>query len=132
MLDSACKSDDLPAFGGPTNAICATPSRVAMQRLLAHTRLLDLRVDPLAQVGVGAVPVVGQLREGRAQLLDALAALLADEATLDHLLGDTMRDRHQADLPSFVRREGARAAALGELRVPVPPLPRTHGVEAAD
>src|SRR6266576_1008169 len=27
MLDSACSSDDLPAFGGPTSAICAAPSR---------------------------------------------------------------------------------------------------------
>src|SRR5439155_1423400 len=27
MLDSAWSSDDLPAFGGPTSAICAAPSR---------------------------------------------------------------------------------------------------------
>src|SRR4051812_1918089 len=27
MLERACRSDDLPAFGGPTSAICAAPSR---------------------------------------------------------------------------------------------------------
>src|SRR5262249_51567133 len=75
-------------------------------------RLLDLRVHPLAQVGVRAVPVVGQLREGFAELLDALAALLADEATLDHLLGDAMRDGHRADLPSCAQA-GRRARSRG-------------------
>src|SRR5262249_8867560 len=80
------------------DTVGADGERVVVERLLAYARLLDLRVDPLAQVGVGAVLVLGQVPEGYAQLLDSLAALLADEATLDHLLGDTMRNGHQAVL----------------------------------
>src|SRR5262249_8757952 len=91
-----------------------------MHRLLPHARLLDLRVHPLAQVGVRAVLVVGQLREDRAALLDARAALLADEATLDHLLGDSMGDGHRADLPSCTQAGRRTRSGGGRATRPFP------------
>ena len=62
---------------------------------LPHARRVDLALDPLPQVGVGTVPVAGQLGEDRAELADPVGAVLAHEAALDQLLLGAMWHRHR-------------------------------------
>ena len=90
----------MPTLGGPTRATCAAPSRrTAIESRWtarrAGPRVLDLRQQGLAEVRVRPVPVVGQLREQRADLADPLPPLLADQPALRHLRERAMRHRHR-------------------------------------
>src|SRR5215213_2504957 len=59
-----------------------------------HARLLDLLHHPLTDLAVGAIFVVGQTVQDRAQLARAVATLLAGEPALDHLHLGTVRHGH--------------------------------------
>jgi len=129
-LDSACSSDDLPVFGGPTNrdlsrALASHRDRIAMDHARADARLVELSFHPLAQVGVRTVLVVRQLGEGGTQHANALGALRADESSLDHLLERAMRHWHRV---TFLSNQAGRCASTGRRgrgSRPVPLLPRT-------
>jgi hypothetical protein len=56
MLESAWSSDDLPAFGGPTRAICATPSRrtAIESRCTAFLRIRDSSIWPVTHLRMSA------------------------------------------------------------------------------
>ena len=97
-----------------------------MDNTRAGSRLLELLLDPLAQVGIRAVLVVRQLGQDEPQLTCALRPLLADEASLDDLLERAMRHRHRATSLSLEGgKEYARTRGEGRVARPVPPLPRT-------
>src|SRR5262249_20002321 len=97
-------------------AFAPNGDRVTVDASLPHARLVDLRLDPLANVGVGPVAIAGQLGKDRAELTDSLRAFLADEPALDHLHLRAMRHRHRVTFLSIVR-EGARAGARQRARV---------------
>ena len=73
--------------------------RVAMDDTLPRSRLLELTLDPLADVGVRAVPVARELAEDRAELANALCSLPADESALDDLHLRAMWHGHRVHLP---------------------------------
>ena len=104
-----------------------------MDDLRAHARPVELALEPLAQVGVGAVAVAGQLLEQRADRRDALAALLPDEAALRHL-------RRTCDAASASRPPSDRAGRSARAATGVRPrgaspsrrFPRRSKWEAGD
>src|SRR5262249_27931566 len=90
---------------------CAFPphgDRVTMHHALPYARLVDLALDPLANVRVRPVAIARQLGADRAELADTLRPFLADEPALDHLHLRAVRPRHRVTFLAIVR-EGARA-----------------------
>ena len=113
-------------------ALAPHGDRVAVDGVRPHARLLDLRGQPLAEVRVRAVLVVGQLREQRVDLADPLPAFFSYEPSLRQLGEGSMRHRH-LDLPLITRDDAARAGlSLRRRHASVPPLPSTLSVEGAD
>ena len=115
----------MPTFGGPTRAICAAPSRrtAIESRWTAFDRTRESSIsasEPLAQVRVRTVLVVGQLREQCVDLADPVPALFPDEPALRHLGEGSMRHRHR-DLP-LIRGNG-RGARSDHARRPRPSRP---------
>ena len=76
-------------------ALAAHGDRIAMDRVRPDARVLDLGQEPLAQVGVRTVLVVGQLGEQGVDLADPLATLFARQSPLRHLGEGAMRHRHR-------------------------------------
>ena len=97
----------------------------------AHAGLLDLLGEPLAEVRVRTVLVVGQLGEQLADRADPLPALFSCEPPLRHLGEGSMRHRHRDLLRSWGTTRRAQASAAQRL-ASVPPLPSTLGSEGAD
>jgi hypothetical protein len=87
-----------------------------MDDTLARARLLELRLDPLPDVGVRPVPIAREIAEDRAQLADPFGSFFADQPALDHLHLRAMRHGHRVTFLSSIR-EGARTGARGEVRV---------------
>ena len=90
-------------------ALAAHRDRVAMHRLRAHARVVDLGEQRLAQVRIRAVLVIGQLREQRANLADALATLFSDQSTLRQLGERPVWHRHDRLLFLAFMRDDATA-----------------------